>query len=138
MDSATAGRLQFDPPGPGSWEIDAVHFPRPVTRYFTEMHQEPFQRGFRELTRFYGMLIDTIAYAFIDGFVYRTVLPAPESEIPARFQRAEEVFAHKLWREQLHEWDEVFKPSSIRTHRELQAVDTDALTDGAAVKRMCW
>ena len=51
MDSATTARLQFEPPGPGTWEIDAVHFPRPVTRYFSEGQQEPFQRGFRELTR---------------------------------------------------------------------------------------
>ena len=38
MDSATAKPLQFDPPGPGTWTIDAVHFPRPVTRYWSEMH----------------------------------------------------------------------------------------------------
>ena len=39
--------LRFEPPGPGSWELDAVHFPRPVTRYYAEMHPEPFARGFR-------------------------------------------------------------------------------------------
>ncbi len=134
MDSATAGPLQLEAPGPGSWDIDAVHFPRPVTRYWTEMHPEPFMRGFRELTRFYGMLIDTIQYAYIEGFVYKTILPAPPSEIPERFQRAEEVFAGKLWREQLREWDEVFKPNSILKHRELQAVDPDALSDGELVE----
>ena len=30
--------LRFDPPGPGSWVLDPVHFPRPVTRYFAETH----------------------------------------------------------------------------------------------------
>ena len=25
-------QLRFEPPGPGSWEIDAVHSPRPATR----------------------------------------------------------------------------------------------------------
>src|SRR5687767_7637373 len=39
-------QLRFEPPRPGSWEIDAVHFPRPVTRYWAELHPAPFERGF--------------------------------------------------------------------------------------------
>jgi rifampicin phosphotransferase len=129
MSSVAAARpLHFDPPGPGSWELDVVHFPRPVTRYWAEMHPEPFRRGFQELTRFYGMLIDTLEYRYLDGFAYRTIIPVSDSEVPARMQRAEEVFERKLWRDQLREWDETFKPGSIRTHRELQSVDPDALS----------
>jgi len=126
----TAGQqLRFDPPGPGSWDLDAVHFPRPVTRYWADMHPEPFRRGFQEFTRFYGMLIDGLEYRYVNGFVYKTIVPVAESEVPERFQRAEEVFRGKLWREQLREWDETFKPASIKTHRELQSVDPDALSD---------
>jgi rifampicin phosphotransferase len=125
----TASELRFDPPGPGSWGIDAVHFPRPATRYWAEMHPEPFTRGFREFTSYYGMMIDTLAYAYINGFCYSRIVPVEGSEAPRRFQRAEEVFERKLWREQLREWDETFKPTSIKTHRELQAVDLDALSD---------
>ena len=40
--------------------------------------------------------------------------PAPEAEIPARFQRADEVLAGKLWREQLREWDDEVKPAGKR------------------------
>jgi phosphohistidine swiveling domain-containing protein len=126
--SATS-ELRFDPPGPGFWEQDAVHFPRPVTRYWAEMHPEPFKRGFRELTSYYGMLIDTLDYRYLKGFAYKTVVPVPDSEVPARFQRAEEAVDGKLWREQLREWDETFKPASVATHRELQSVDPDALSD---------
>jgi pyruvate,water dikinase len=93
------------------------------------MHPEPFKRGFREFTRFYGMLINGLEYSYINGFVYKTVVPVAESEIPERFQRAEEVFQRKLWREQLREWDETFKPAAIKTHRELQSVDPEALSD---------
>jgi pyruvate,water dikinase len=126
-DSAT--QLHFDPPGPGSWGLDAVHFPRPVTRYWQEMHPEPFARGFREFTSYYGMLINGLEYAYIGGFCYSRMVPAPEAEIPQRFARAEQVFAEKLWRDQLRDWDEQLKPASIAKHRELQAVDTDALSD---------
>ena len=131
--AATDSRFQFDPPGPGTWTIDAVHFPRPVTRYWSEVHPAPFVRGFRELTGFYGLLFDTLEYAYLDGFAYKTMVALPESEIPARFQRAEEVFERKLWREQLSEWDDTAKPTAIRKHRELQSADPDALSDAELV-----
>jgi rifampicin phosphotransferase len=56
------------------------------------------------------------------------VAPPPDAEIPQRFARADAVFAGKLWREQLREWDETAKPAAIATHRELQAVDPDGLS----------
>ncbi|HEU0303582.1 MAG TPA: PEP-utilizing enzyme [Gaiellaceae bacterium] len=121
--------LRFEPPGPGSWELDPVHFPRPVTRYFAELHPESFRRGFSEFTRYYGMLIETLEMAYVNGFAYKTVVPVAEEEVPARFQRAEEALAGKLWREQLREWDDSFKPASIAIHKELQSVDPDALSD---------
>ena len=124
-----ASELSFEAPGPGSWELDAVHFPRPVTRYWSEMHPEPAIRGFRAFTSYYGMLLDGLEYQYVNGFAYHAARPAAPEQVPERFQRAEEVFANKLWREQLREWDENFKPASIRTHRELQAVDPDQLSD---------
>ena len=93
-------------------------------------------RGFREFTRFYGMLIDTLEYRYLDGFAYHTILPVADSEVPERFARAEQVFDGKLWREQLREWDETVKPASIAKHRELQSVDVDALSDSELVDHL--
>ncbi|MGE5090084.1 MAG: PEP-utilizing enzyme [Candidatus Levyibacteriota bacterium] len=121
--------MRFEPPGPGPWSRDAVHFPRPVTRYFQETHPRSFEQGTQDFARFYGMLIDGLRMRFVNGFGYKQVAPAPDADIPARFGRAEQVFAHKLWREQLRDWDEQRKPSSIAAHRALQAVDPDALSD---------
>jgi phosphohistidine swiveling domain-containing protein len=100
-----------------------------VTRYFVETHPEPFRRGFSDFTRFYGMPVEGMQYGYVNGFAYSTMRPLAEDEIPARLQRAEEVFEKKLWREQLRDWDDNFKPASIRVHRELQSVDADALSD---------
>ncbi|HEU0336293.1 MAG TPA: PEP-utilizing enzyme [Gaiellaceae bacterium] len=125
--------LRFEPPGPGTWELDAVHFPRPVTRYWAEIHSEPFTRGFREFTRYYGILLDTLAYEYVNGFAYKTALPVAEDEVPKRFARAEEVVQGKLWGEQLREWDETYKPASIATHRGLQSVEPDELSDDELV-----
>ena len=126
-DAGTA--LTFDPPGPGSWHRDPVHFPRPVTRYFAETHPDPFVRGTAEFMAFYGAPVGGMEMQYVNGFAYSTMRPAPDEEIPQRFARAEEVWERKVWREQLKEWDEVAKPASIARHRELQAVDTDALSD---------
>ena len=125
----TAPKLSLDPPGPGHWEQDPVHLPRPMTRYFQETHPPAFKKGTNDFARFYGMLIDGLQIGYVKGFGYNQVLPAPEAEIPERFRRAEQVFARKLWREQLRDWDENCKPSAISIHRQLQAIDPDALSD---------
>ena len=125
----TAPKLSLDPPGPGHWEQDPVHLPRPMTRYFQETHPPAFKKGTNDFARFYGMLIDGLQIGYVKGFGYNQVLPAPEAEIPERFRRAEQVFARKLWREQLRDWDEKCKPSAISIHRQLQAIDPDALSD---------
>jgi rifampicin phosphotransferase len=128
-DNSTA--LPFEPPGPGFWELDPVHFPRPATRYWIELHPAAFKRGTGEFARSYGMLIDGLEMAYVNGFAYKIVRPVAEAELPQRFQRAEEVYQRKFWREQLHDWNETFKPASIKAHRELQSVDPDALADDA-------
>ena len=128
--------LRLEPPGPGTWELDPVHFPRPVTRYWAETHPVPFKRGFGEFTRYYGILLDHLEYRYVAGFPYSTRVPAAEDEVPARFQRAAQVFAGKLWREQLREWDETFKPASIETHRELQSIDPASLSDEELVSHL--
>ena len=126
-------KLSLDPPGPGSWEQDPVHFPRPVTRYFQEVHPTPFKKGTNDFARFYGMLIDGLQMSYVKGFGYNQVLPTPDAEIPQRLQRAEQVYAQKLWREQLRDWDENCKPSAIAMHRQLQAVDLDTLSGAELV-----
>jgi pyruvate,water dikinase len=73
------------------------------------------------------MLIDTLDYAYVNGFAYMTVRPVAPEQVPERFARAEELYAGRLWREQLRAWDETTKPASIAAHRELQSVDPDAL-----------
>jgi pyruvate,water dikinase len=128
-DAGATTEHRFEPPGPGFWTRDNVHFPRPVTRYWAETHPAAFERGTTDFARYYGMLIDGLRCAYVNSCAYNTVAPAPESEIPQRFQRAEEVYAGKLWREQLREWDETVKPAAIAMHREIQAVDPDALSD---------
>src|ERR1051326_4884277 len=110
--SQASNELPFDPPGPGPWGQDPVHFPRTVTRYFAEMHPPAFKQGTNDFARFYGMIIDGLQMGYVNGFGYNQVVPVADAEIPERFKRAEEVFPQKLWREQLKDWDENRKPAS--------------------------
>jgi phosphohistidine swiveling domain-containing protein len=121
--------LRFEPPGPGSYKQDPVHFPRAATRYWAETHPPAFARGTADFASTYGMLLGGLETAYVNGIAYTLMLPAPEEEVPQRFQRAEEAMTGKLWREQLREWDEICKPESIARHRELQSIDPDALSD---------
>ncbi|HSC00276.1 MAG TPA: hypothetical protein VLE45_10200, partial [Burkholderiaceae bacterium] len=129
MTSVSSTALQFDPPGPGPWTQDGVHFPRPMTRYFQEVQPAACWAGTHEFARYYGMLIDGLRMAYVRGFGYKQVVPAPEAEVPERFGRAEQVYADKAWRAQLREWDEQRKPASLAMHRELQRIEPDALSD---------
>ena len=119
--------LELDPPGPGSWQLDATHWPRPVTRLMADVYVAPFRRGFQESLRRYGLPILGPEVRFVNGFAYSTVRPAPSDELPQRFENAARVFKTKLWREDIRRWDEEVKPASIRGHLALQRVDPGSL-----------
>ncbi len=119
--------ISFEPPGPGSWIVDAVHAPRPFSRFQSEIHPLNLQAGFRESARRYGLLVDTLDWRFVNGFAYFTVPPAPAEEIPARFGAAEEALERKLWREDMDLWERETKPAAIAAHLALQAVDPRTL-----------
>jgi phosphohistidine swiveling domain-containing protein len=126
-DAAT--EVVFEAPGPGTWMLDPVHFPRPVTRYWAETHPEPFRRGTADFFRYFGLLIGSLETSYVNGFCFNQAQPPPEDEIGPRIGRAEEVMRGKLWREQLREWEDVWKPASIAAHRAIQAIDPESLSD---------
>ena len=137
----------FTPPGPGSWQLDVVHFPRPVTRLFAEIFPRQFAAGFDEGARAYGALLDTLEFAPVNGFMYFVPRPvgAPKGAkgVPPRFlfklllrlhpelrrrvAAARETFLTRRWRNDLRLWDEERKPAAIRQHLALQAVDLATL-----------
>jgi rifampicin phosphotransferase len=131
--SDTSQTPLFEPPGPGTWIQDAVHFPRPMSRYFQQTHAPAYLRGTQDFAQYYGLLVDGLQMAYVNGFGYYQVIPAPPAAIPDRFARAEQVLAQKLWRDQLREWDGISKPTAMARHRTLQAVDPDALSDAELV-----
>ena len=92
-----------------------------------DVYPAPFMRGFSASLYRYGLPILGPEVRFVNGFAYSTVRPAPEDELPQRFENASRAFETKLWREDLRRWDEQVKPTSVRAHLALQRVDLGSL-----------
>src|ERR1700734_4520573 len=90
-------QVTFEAPGPGFWELNAVHTSRPFTRFMADILPAPAAEGFRGMCRRYGLLIDQLEHQFVNGFLYRAVRPVDPAEVPARLEAAERVFDRKLW-----------------------------------------
>ena len=136
-----ATTLTWDPPGPGPWQQDSAHNPVAQTRLLQHAYPAGFNRGFEEAFSAYGILLDRLAMASLNGFTYHQPqpfdLPGPDgpkdpewigAEIGRRNDVAAQAFERRIWREGMRLWDEELKPASIARHRELD-VDLAALDD---------
>jgi hypothetical protein len=132
--------LEWDAP-PGPWQQDSAHNPVAQTPLLQHAYPEGFNRGFEESFSIYGVLLDRLAMASINGFTYHQPqpfdLPGPDGPrdpewIGAEFGRragvAAQAFEARIWREGMRRWDEELKPASVARHRELD-VDLSALDD---------
>lgn len=139
--------MSIAPPGPGCWERDTAHFPRPVTPLCAEMFSEHFAAGFREGVRECATLLDHVEWRPVNGFMYmaprvvgagRGVPTLPPKlifkmiirahpEMRRRIRRAATIFTERPWRAALDEWDTRLKPDSIRSHLALLREDPASL-----------
>ena len=109
-------------PGPGTWEQDPTHFPRPTTQYAFDVFAELFMRGFKEGSGRYGLLFSHLEPALVNGFLYmkaNDVDPDDDPEVERRFKAASAALESKLWRDDLDLWDREFMPDSIQRNRAL-------------------
>lgn len=135
---------EWNAPNPGPWQQDSAHMPVAQTRLMQRLYQDGFNRGFTETFARYGLLLDRLAMATVNGFTYHQPqpfdMPGPdgpmsEEEIGAEIGRREalaaETFATKRWREDLRDWDADWKPQAIERHVELGAIEPAELDDSA-------
>jgi rifampicin phosphotransferase len=129
--------VMFAAPGEGSWELESTHFQRPISRFASVPFTSGFPRGFAEGSARYGMMLDHMEPAVVNGFLYTKLAffghdrpggPTPE-EMQARVMTSVAAFEQKQWRKDLAQWDEVDRPAAIAEHRALQEVDPGLLSD---------
>jgi rifampicin phosphotransferase len=132
----------WEPPGPGPWMQDRAHLPASVTPLLQELYPNGFSAGFAAALAPYGVLLDTMRLAFVNGFPYTQPVPfdvpgtdgpkTPEelgAEIGRRTGLADAAFAQRIWRDTLRHWDEEAKPRSIAKHCDLATIDLPSLDD---------
>jgi phosphohistidine swiveling domain-containing protein len=141
--------VTWEAPGPGVWELDAVHAQRPATKILQSVWSSGLSRGFKYGTARYGAMLDYLQPAAVNGFMYMQARPfgAPPGaagpppapvlwlltrlhpKMRARVRQAKKAFDQKLWREDLKEWDTVDRPEIVAKHRAIEAVDVEFLAD---------
>jgi rifampicin phosphotransferase len=148
---ATNEQISWTAPGPGPWEIEGAHFPRPIPYFGRDTFRSSFTKGFAAGTARYGLLLSHFEAEFVNGFWYQQPAafgapkgakgPPPNAILwlltrlhpatRARIKVCEDAFANKIWRDDLKQWDEVDKPAAMKRHRELLAIDVPGLDDAA-------
>ena len=136
MTAVDISALEWNAPGPGSWEPDGTHTPKPITKHLAEAEHEGFFEGFSESMRRYGMPIAGIQQTPVNCFLYGGIIPLDPAEMPERIASAEKAFADKLWRDDLRRWDDEVKPATVARHRELGSTDLGALDDDQLVAHL--
>jgi phosphohistidine swiveling domain-containing protein len=140
---------EWNPPGPGPWQQDSAHNPTSQSVIMTDVYAAGFNRGFSETFGRYGLLLDSLALGVVNGFTYHQPqpfdMPGPDGpmspdELHAEFGRrlgvAAGVFETKLWRQDLADWDNEWKPRAIARHRELSDVPLADLDDAALIEHL--
>ncbi len=136
-------------PGPGPWQQDSAHNPTSSSAIMQEVYPSGFNRGFTETFSRYGLLLDRLAMGVVNGFTYHQPqpfdMPGPDGpmspeQIHAEFERrlgvAANMFETKLWRQDLADWDNEWKPKAIARHRELADVVLSELDDAALARHL--
>lgn len=141
----------FVPPSPGQWELERTHATRAISGFMADLVPPYFKRGFAEAMSAYGVLLDHLDMAAINGFMYSAPRPvgAPKDakghppravfwllqhlhpEIRRRIRRTNEVFAQRFWREELRWWDTDVKPMLAREGKALLDEDLTTLSNVA-------
>jgi len=151
MTATTTRTATWEPPGPGSWELDLSHSgpsPGPIQR---AVYEEALPAGMRDGLSRFGSPISHMEMRWVHGKFYRRLVPvvggssdlppppAPVLWLAARLhpalrreeRQAEETLETKGWRGELASWEEEWKPALLRANSELTSVDVAALEPAA-------
>ncbi len=138
--------LRWDAPGPGSWELVADHYPRPITACLQEFGatwSEASTRWMQDV----GLPIERATMANVNGFAYVSIDaggngPAPPAwlmpvlvKLVPSLRRAERrlrtVFRERPWREAIANWYGRDRDRAIARMLALGTIDVSELDDAA-------
>ena len=134
----------------GYWQREASHNPRPLTPMGSSLFIAGLDESFRKVFADFGMLIETLEYAEIRGYVYNHVKPFGVSDSasgrtppkallwlvlrlhPAfrkRLAVCKKARAERLDRQLLDRWFDEWRPRYIADIARLRSIDLASLTN---------
>ena len=153
--------VTWEVPGPGQWALDRSHMPAGCTPLVQALMLETEPIAMRQVFAELGAPVDTMAAAFVNGFLYVRLRPliAPDKpstrqppnwllkavvrlhpEMRRRARTAEQVLADEPWTAVIHEWHHGGRARIVNGNLALQAVVLGELDDAALMAhvRECW
>lgn len=140
----------FEPPGPGSWELDRSHYDSAITPLTSELMTAGTETAYRKLFETIGVPAAGVEMRAVNGFVYTRVVPyfganssstkAPPKwlvkliftlhpEMRRRERRATEQFASKTFASVIDDWHRKIRPDYVERNLAYQDTDLAGLTD---------
>ena len=136
-------------PGPGTWERDRSHFEPTVSRLMTDVMEHAAPIGIREGFDVIGAPLDTMDVRFVNGQMYRRLVPviggagstrqppawvtrmvfATVPRLRRRSETARASLEGAVWSGEAERWETRWKAEVVAANRRLAAVDTTTLSD---------
>lgn len=139
----------WDPPGPGTWELDSAHFEPTVSRVASELISHGTRAGMADGFELLGAPLRTIETEFVRGGMYQRLVPLVAAdtdgpEPPAfvlkavtrihpafrrRAKRSVRAIEERMWLGEFDRWEREWKPRLLDRNRALASVDVAELSD---------
>ncbi|WP_162142065.1 PEP-utilizing enzyme [Ilumatobacter coccineus] len=148
--------VTWEPPGPGTWELDTAHFDPAVSRPVRDLMTEAMRKGLEAGMELAGAPLAGIDARFVHGRMYLRMvplvggsrdLPTPPKpvlwlaarlhpEFRRRTKRSGEALDGRYWMDEFARWEAEWKPELVATSRRLGAVEVAELADDALARHL--
>lgn len=140
--------LQFEAPGPGSWDIDRSHYDSAITPLSNELMGDASEAAYGKLFKKLGVPAASVEMKEVNGFIYTRLVPflggdSTSTKVPPdwviklvfrlhpELRRREKLAAEMLKgdasRAVINDWHARIKPETVAKNLQLQHVDLQAL-----------
>lgn len=148
--------VDWQPPGPGTWELDTAHFDPEVSRPTRDLMSAAMADGLSAGMELAGGPVKRIDAQFVNGRMYTRIvplvggsrdLPTPPKQViwlvarlhpefRRRAKRSAEALDGRYWMEEFARWEREWKPKLIATSHRLGAVEVSELSDDAFARHL--
>lgn len=136
MMTRTSTVLRWDPPGPGRWEPDAIHWPKPAARAAQAPFADGTGRGLASAFARHGLPLETLEMAFVNDVLFQHIVFCTGDELEQREGIAQEARANDQWRADAARWYDEVKPARLTSNLRLQDTDPFSVDDGELVEHL--